>query len=87
MKSVTHAKAPPTVGVRSQVSSGRYLLTPRGPKQTHLLVGVHTDPMGALPAWLVNLVQKSWAPKTIMAIQKRVTVVAVKPFTLGRAGG
>ena len=82
MKSVVHPKAPPTVGVRAEISSGRYLLTPRGPRKTHLVVEIHTDPKGALPAWLVNLVQKSWAPNTIRAIRKRVTDPSVKPFKL-----
>lgn len=33
--------------------------------KTKLEVEVHTDPKGALPTWLINLIQKSWPSKTL----------------------
>ena len=41
------------------------------PGSTHVEVEVHTDPMGLLPAWLVNLIQKDWPSNTITNLTKR----------------
>src|SRR5262245_3049902 len=34
-----------------------------GSDKTKIIVEVHTDPKGALPNWLINLIQKSWPAK------------------------
>ncbi len=34
-------------------------------------VEVHTDPKGALPAWLVNAIQKDWPRATLTALEDR----------------
>ena len=34
------------------------------------------DPKGALPSWVVNLVQKAWPMNTLKALRKQVK----KPF-------
>ena len=41
--------------------------------QTKIEVEVHTDPKGALPAWLINLIQKDWPWKTISGLVKRAS--------------
>ena len=41
------------------------------PGTTHVQVEVHTDPMGMLPAWLVNMIQKDWPSTTITNLTKR----------------
>jgi len=41
------------------------------PGHTHVEVEVHTDPMGMLPAWLVNMIQKDWPSTTITNLTKR----------------
>jgi hypothetical protein len=74
--SVTHPKAPATVGVRAHLIGSRYVLTPKGPDKTYVVVEVHTDPKGAIPTWLVNLIQKSWPMKTLKGLRAQVA----KPF-------
>ncbi|MBN1612424.1 MAG: hypothetical protein JW940_37685 [Polyangiaceae bacterium] len=76
LRSVTHPKAPPTVGVRAKLMFGRYVLLPKGPSATYVVVEMHTDPMGSIPSWLVNLVQKSWPMNTIQGLRSQVN----KPF-------
>ena len=34
-------------------------------ERTRMTVEVHTDPKGAIPDWLVNLIQKKWPSKTL----------------------
>lgn len=40
-------------------------------EKTRLTVEVHTDPMGLLPAWFVNLIQKGWPAKTLGGLVER----------------
>ncbi|MEE2787044.1 MAG: START domain-containing protein [Myxococcota bacterium] len=79
IKSITHRKAPKTVGVRAHLHSCTYTLVPTGEGQTHVTVEVHTDPKGHIPNWLVNLIQKKWPIKTLSGIRRQVKKPAVKP--------
>jgi len=81
MHSVKHPKAPPTVGVRAQLVGSSYTLIPKG-KQTLVIVEIQTDPKGALPAWLVNLIQKSWPSNTILALRRQVKKSFVKELEI-----
>lgn len=72
LESVTHPKAPATVGVRANLIKSRYLLTPKGKNRTFVVVEVHTDPQGSIPSWLVNLVQKSWPMKTLRNLREHL---------------
>jgi hypothetical protein len=82
ISSVTHPKAPPTVGVRANLIGSRYVLTPKGPGKTYVVVEVHTDPKGAIPTWLVNLIQKSWPMKTLKGLREQVAKPFVKRLEL-----
>ena len=42
-------------------------------------VEVITDPKGALPAWLINMIQKDWPYNTISALLRRARKGDVKP--------
>jgi hypothetical protein len=72
LESVTHPKAPATVGVRANLIRSRYLLTSKGKDRTFVVVEIHTDPMGSLPSFLVNLVQKSWPMKTMKGLRQHL---------------
>lgn len=72
LESVTHPKAPPTIGVRANLIKSRYLLTPKGKDRTFVVVEIHTDPQGSIPSWLVNLVQKSWPMKTMKNMREHL---------------
>ena len=74
--SLTHPKAPPTVGVRGELRDSSYLFIPQGPNATVVEVVVVTDPKGSLPKWAVNMVQKSWPMNTLVALREQVR----KPF-------
>jgi hypothetical protein len=80
--SVTHPKAPATVGVRANLIGSRYVLTPKGPDRTYVVVEIHTDPKGSVPTWLVNLIQKSWPMKTLLGLRAQVTKPFVKRLEL-----
>lgn len=71
INSTTHPKAPSTVGVRGELKDCSYMLTRKGDK-THVDVSIILDPKGALPAWVVNLVQKSWPMKTLTGLRSQV---------------
>ena len=43
------------------------------PTQTRIEVEVYTDPKGALPAWLVNMIQRGWPYNSIIGISERAT--------------
>lgn len=82
MASVEHDKAPPTVGVRGEIRESSYLFVPQGPSATLVDVMILTDPKGALPTWVVNLVQKSWPMNTLTGLRKQVkkSFVGTKPL-------
>tara|TARA_B100000530_G_scaffold330903_1_gene274904 strand:- start:238 stop:891 length:654 start_codon:yes stop_codon:yes gene_type:complete len=47
--------------------------------RTKVEVEVFTDPKGALPAWLINLIQKDWPWKTIDGLVNRARKEDIKP--------
>jgi len=76
MHSVEHPKAPETVGVRANLIRSSYLMIPVSDTRTRVIVEIFTDPRGSLPAWLVNMIQRSWPVKTLSALAEHVK----KPF-------
>lgn len=81
LSSVSHPKAPPTVGVRARLIRSKYVLIPKG-KKTHVTVEIQTDPKGMLPAWLVNTIQKSWPMNTLQAMRREVKMPYVREIQL-----
>tara|TARA_B100001094_G_C18158115_1_gene787674 strand:- start:850 stop:1503 length:654 start_codon:yes stop_codon:yes gene_type:complete len=71
MRSVKHPRFPDSksAGVRGLVMGSSFELLPRGAK-TDVIVTIQSDPKGMLPAWLVNLINKSWPYNTLQAIAK-----------------
>jgi hypothetical protein len=68
--------APTTRYVRSEILSGLFQATSLEPEtRTALSVEVQIDPKGFIPAWVVNLFQKSWPLHTFEAIRAQ----AAKP--------
>jgi len=51
-----------------------------GAKKTKIVVEVHTDPKGALPNWLVNLIQKSWPSKTLGGLVEHTAKIKKAPL-------
>lgn len=82
LASCEHRDAPETVGVRARLIESRYVLTPlEGGKRCRLAVEIHTDPMGMVPKWLVNLVQEEWPQKTLNGVRKQLQ----RPHVVARA--
>jgi hypothetical protein len=50
--------------------------------RTLIEVEVKTDPKGSLPAWLVNLIQKDWPYKSIVALSERSGRGDITPYPL-----
>jgi len=82
MKSEEHPKAPKTVGVRAEIINSRYTITPIGKFKSKLEVEIFSNPKGKIPLWLVNLIQKSWPNKTLLAIKSQVEKTYVKDHPL-----
>ena len=77
LKSVEHADAPETVGIRAELVNTLYRLTMLEDGRTRVEVEVQTDPKGWMPAWLVNLVQRTWPMETLNGLRGQLD----KPFT------
>jgi hypothetical protein len=77
LKSVEHADAPETVGIRADLVNTLYRLTILEDGRTRVEVEVQTDPKGWMPVWLVNLVQKTWPLETLNGLRGQLD----KPFT------
>ena len=86
LKSEDNKLAPPSKGVRGELIESKYVLTPISEMETKLEVEIFADPKGALPTWLINLIQKNWPIKTISAIRSQVAkpyvVNAILPNTI-----
>ncbi len=80
--SADHPAAPVTKYVRGKLLTSRYIMTSLGDgSKTQLMVEIHTDPMGSVPKWLINLFQKSWPKNTLKGIRKQVAKADVPELT------
>lgn len=82
LTSVEHPKSPEVSGVRANLINSFYRLTPMGPDKTRVEVEIQTDPKGWLPSWMVNIIQKSWPLKTLVALRKETAKDWVTPVAL-----
>lgn len=82
LSSVQHSKAPEPSGIRANLIDSYYRLMPLGKNKTRVEVEIHTDPKGWLPTWLVNLIQKSWPRKTLVALRQEAAKAWVTPVAL-----
>ncbi len=73
--STQHPAAPVGKLVRGEVLYSAFALTPIDAHHTHLVAEVHMDPKGAIPKWMVNMAQKSWAHDTFTALRRQLTKV------------
>ena len=73
LKSVRHPAKPKEGGccVRGDAFGTHYRFTALPDGKTKMMVEVHTDPRGMLPAWLVNIIQKKWPSKTLNGLYMR----------------
>ena len=78
----THPKAPPTPGVRGEMSQGTYRL--RALSSTTTLVEVETQVSlkGMIPDWVVNYAQKSWPYNTLTKMKAAAMKSDSKPNRL-----
>ncbi len=73
LRSVAHPRKPEATGccVRGRAFGTHYRFEALPGGWTKLMVEVHTDPKGVLPAWLVNVIQKKWPSKTLNGLVAR----------------
>ena len=72
MRSVSDPAAPQTGYVRAQLKDSVFVLASiDGGKRTHVTAEIHCDPRGSVPAWIVNLFQRSWGYKTITSLRRQ----------------
>ncbi len=82
MKSVEHADAPKTTGVRAELKRSAYILTPLDNGKTQVEAEIHSDAKGSLPSMVVNSVQKGWPVKTLKGLAEQVKKPYVQEFDL-----
>lgn len=71
--SVQDALGPPdSCCVRAEMSSNHIVMKAVDGQRTSISAEAHVDPRGVLPAWLVNLVQKTVPHKTIQGLLRQV---------------
>jgi hypothetical protein len=72
-------------GVRLSTNTGYWNLQWLGEdKGTHVTYFVHTDPGGALPAWVINIANKESAPALVKAVRTRVAAIAANAAAPGQ---
>ncbi len=73
MWSVTHDDYPQREGVvRGELLSSSFYARWDEPERTWVEVRIHVDPGGKLPAWLINIVSRSWPFITFQDLRKQV---------------
>ena len=79
LKSVEHAQYPAirSAGVRAQLFASSFILQDAGAEGTDVTCEIHTDPMGWLPAWVVNVINRNWPVNTLSRLEEE----ALKPDT------
>lgn len=77
LKSVEHAAAPQTIGVRADLTRSRFKLVPLSAVSTEVTAEIQTDPKGNLPKWLINLIQRRWPVNTL----RKMEAQALRPET------
>jgi hypothetical protein len=74
MNSVEDSREPPHAGiVRGEIFHSYYFLTDVSDGKTpatRVVLEIAADPKGSIPSWLVNLTQKKWPHRTLLAIDK-----------------
>ncbi len=81
LQSVRHPDAPEVPGVvRARVDHTWIAFRSLPGGRTEVEVEAFTDPRGAVPAWLVNLVQKTWARNSITALVGLARRDGVEPY-------
>ena len=76
MKSIDYPNGPETVGVRMTLHFSKYVFKKLKNGGTHVTLEILSDPMGWIPKWVVNMVQKNYPVKLFKALKKQVK----KPF-------
>jgi len=82
IESVSHADAPPTVGVRAELVDSSYVVRPIEDDRVRVTVQILTDPRGSIPSWLANMVQRSWPLDTLQGIRSQLDEPWVEPHPL-----
>jgi short-subunit dehydrogenase len=78
MRSVSDPSAPHTSFVRAELEDSVFVLTSiDGGRRTHVTAEIHCDPKGSVPAFVVNLFQRSWGYKTITSLRRRSAAAPV----------
>lgn len=73
MWSVTHDDHPQREGVvRGELLSSSFFARWDEPERTWVEVRIHVDPGGKLPAWLINIVSRSWPFQTFQDLRTQV---------------
>jgi hypothetical protein len=87
MSSVDDPTAPPLRGVvRGELKRSVWTLTAVDPEHTDVTIEIEADPRGAIPKWIVNLVQRSWPQRTLDGIRRQVKKPDVEEYSAFRSG-
>ena len=83
--SVEHPVCPPeeTVGIRAKLYFSRFILTKVSSLETNVVCEIHIDPMGLLPDWLLNFINRMWPVNTLskLEVEAQRADTECDPFT------
>ena len=87
MRSTDDPSAPKTDYVRGNLTGSTFTLQASADRRsTHVVAEIHADPMGSIPAWLMNAFQRSWGYNTIIGLRRQVAAgrSPQNPLLVGR---
>ena len=73
---------PPTKDyIRAIINWGEFSIRPINPNQTYIDFKIHAEPMGTIPSWIVNQIQRKWPYKFLKNSERaaKKTIPKVKP--------
>ncbi len=68
-------KYPKADGIEMHMGFGLVLMRPINKNQVYMEVKIHLDPMGIIPDWLVNIIQKEWPHTFLKSLEKRANEI------------
>ena len=82
LKSIDFPNGPETVGVRMKLHFSRFILNKRKDGGTRVTLEILSDPMGWIPKWVVNMIQKNYPVKFFRRLKAQVKKPFVKMHSL-----
>lgn len=77
-KTATEEETPPELRqvrrvIRGELNGTKYILTSvENDTKTYILGEINSDPKGSIPRWIINMFQRDWPYRSMMALRRQV---------------